>query len=179
MYVKEVEIMYSIHDSDKNYLTKTEFCKICGISQSTCYKLMKNRKIKFEKCCDGLLHFCRIPIGEAYEYMQKRESKKEVSPEYKNKLEKFYSDKLNTYENVITSRDIIKITGYGKEAVRNWINSKKIPGIIVRNKFCVAKEDLLKFLTGRYYFNIIRKSKTHIEDFEKIGILKTGGNKNG
>ena len=80
-----------------------------------------------------------------------------------------YSDKIKSYESLITSKDIMKITGYGKEIIRRWINSGKILGVVVRRKFCVAKEDLLDFLASPYYFNIIRKSQTHIKDFEKIG----------
>ena len=81
---------------------------------------------------------------------------------------------MKSYESLITSKDIMKITGYGKEIIRRWINSEKILGVVVRRKFCVAKEDLLDFLVSPYYFNIIRKSQTHIEDFEKIGGLKNG-----
>lgn len=60
--------MYSTQLSKKKFLTKAEFCNFCGISESTGYKLMKNRKVKFIKCREGLLHFYKIPIEEAYRY---------------------------------------------------------------------------------------------------------------
>ena len=110
-------------------------------------------------------------MEEAYKYLQEKQSKKEISVEYEKKLKKYYADKLKSYETLITSKDIIKITGYGREAIRNWINSEKILGVVVRGKFCVSKEDLLDFLISPYYFNIIRKSEIHIEDFKKIGIF--------
>ena len=94
--------------------------------------------------------------------------------DYQKRIKKYYKDKLKPYDNLISSKDIIEITGYGKEAIRNWINSEKILGVVCRGKFRIAKDDLLDFLISPYYFSIIRKSKTHIEDFEKIGGLKNG-----
>ena len=39
--------MYLTQDLNKKFLTKAEFCDFCGISESTGYKLMKNRKVDF------------------------------------------------------------------------------------------------------------------------------------
>lgn len=166
--------MYLTQDLNKKFLTKAEFCDFCGISESTGYKLMKNRKVEFVKCREGLLHFYKIPIEEAYRYLREKEVKKELPDDYQKRIKKYYEDKLKPYDDLITSKDIRIITGYGKEAIRNWINSEKILGVICRGKFRIAKDDLLDFLISPYYFNIIRKSKTHIEDFEKIGGFKNG-----
>ena len=166
--------MYLIEDLNKKFLTKAEFCDFCGISESTGYKLMKNRKVEFVKCREGLLHFYKIPIEEAYCYLREKQLKKELPDDYQKRIKKYYEDKLKPYDDLITSKDIIEITGYGKEAIRNWINSEKILGVIYRGKFRIAKDDVLDFLISPYYFSITRKSKTHIEDFEKIGGLKNG-----
>lgn len=94
--------------------------------------------------------------------------------DYQKRIKKYCEDKLKPYDDLITSKDIRIITGYGKEAIRNWINSEKILGVICRGKFRIAKDDSLDFLISPYYFSITRKSKTHIEDFEKIGGFKNG-----
>ena len=120
------------------------------------------------------MHFYKIPIEEAYRYLQEKELKNKLPGDYQKRIKKYYKNKLRSYDNLITSRDIIEITGYGKEAIRNWINSEKILGLVCRGKFRVAKDDLLDFLISSYYFSIIRKSKTHIEDLEKIGGIKNG-----
>ena len=159
---------------DKKYLTKAEFCDFCGISKSTGYQLMKNRKVEFVKCCEGLLRFYKIPIEEAYRYLQEKELKNKLPGDCQKRIKKYYKDKLKSYDDLIYTKDIMEITGYGKEAVRNWINSEKLFGLVCRRKFCVAKDDLLDFLISPHYFSIIRKSKTHIEDFEKIGGIKNG-----
>ena len=166
--------MYSTRLLEKKFLTKAEYCDFCGISESTGYKLIKNRKVEFVKCREGLLHFYKIPIEEAHRYLQEKELKNKLPGDYQDRIKKYYEGKLKPYANLITSKDIREITGYGKETIRNWINSEKILGIVVRGKFCIAKDDLLDFLISPYYFNITRKSKTHVEDLKRIGGLKNG-----
>lgn len=166
--------MYWTQNLDKKFLTKAEFCDFCGISKSTGYKLMKNRKVKFARCCEGLLHYYKIPIEEAYRYLWEKELKNKLPGDYQNRIKEYYEDKLEPYHDLIISNEIMEITGYSGETVRNWIKSGKLLGVVVRKRFCVAKEDLLDFLISPYYFSIIRKSKTHIEDFKKIGGFKNG-----
>lgn len=50
--------------TEKQYVTKQELCQMCNISESTAYKLLKSKKLNFEKCCDGLLHYYKIPLAE-------------------------------------------------------------------------------------------------------------------
>lgn len=45
--------MNVVESTNNLYVTKKEFCKICGISESTAYKLIKNKKVNSEKRCDG------------------------------------------------------------------------------------------------------------------------------
>lgn len=161
--------MKTVEKSKKQYVTKKEFCKICGISESTAYKLIKCKKVSFEKCREGLLHYYKIPICEIEKLLAEKESKSFISNEEAEAIKYYYENKMIGYPNVIDSKDIQAITGYGKEIVRVWINSEKILGIVTRGKFHVAKDDLLDFLISPYYSTIIRKSKIHIADFKKIG----------
>ena len=157
--------MYSTQNSEKKHLTKMEFCNLCGISESTGYKMMKNRKVKFVKCRDGLLHYYKIPIEEAYRYLRKKELKNKLPSDYQERIKKYYEDKLKSYDDLITSKDIRTITGYGKEAIRNWINSEKILGVVCRGKFRIAKDDLLDFLIIRKYLKIKLHSCININIF--------------
>ncbi len=162
--------MKFINDANEKYVTKQEFCEICGISLSTAYKLIKSEKIHFEKKCDGLLHYYSIPITDAEKYISDRNKRNILSKGQLSKLYKFYREKLKCYPDIINTRDICVITGYGKETVRIWIQKGRIPGIIVRKRFIITKDDLLAFLTSPYYANIMRKSQKHIEDLKSIGI---------
>ena len=61
--------------TEKQYVTKQELCQICNISESTAYKLLKSKKLNFEKCCDGLLHYYKIPLCEVQQYMREQAEK--------------------------------------------------------------------------------------------------------
>lgn len=154
------------------YITKQELCAMCGISQSTAYKLLKTKKIHFEKCCDGLLHYYKIPVSDAIVYMQERASRLSLTDKQVEIRRQYYKNKMRQYPDVIEAKDIRAITGYGKETIRNWIKSEKILGVISRKHFKVAKEDLLDFLVSPYYETIIRKSKTHLADCACISKLE-------
>ena len=108
--------MYLTQFSNKKFLTKAEFCNFCGISKSTGYKLMKKRKVEFVKCREGLLHFYKIPIEEAYRYLQEKELKNKLPGDLQGRLKKFYKDKLKLYDDLITLRDYNLCREKGKVA---------------------------------------------------------------
>ena len=156
---------------EKSYVSKEEFCKICGISLKTGYKLLKMKKIKYEKCCDRLLHYYKIPYSEIERYLTRKEDYLEVYKQNKSKIRAYYLKILETYPDCLESKDIRKITGYGKEAIRSWINSSKIIGIKVRGTYKVSKEDLADFLESKYYYCIRKKSKQHVMDFLSLNLI--------
>ena len=132
--------------TEKQYVTKQELCQICNISESTAYKLLKSKKLSFEKCCDGLLHYYKIPLCEVQQYMREQAEKGHYSEKQKEMISRYYRKKLKDYPDLIRAKDIQSITGYGKESIRKWINSEKILGVVVRKRFAVAKDDLIDFL---------------------------------
>ncbi|MCH5187430.1 MAG: helix-turn-helix domain-containing protein [Oscillospiraceae bacterium] len=156
---------------EKDYITKQELCQVCNISQSTAYKLLKSGKIHFEKCCDGLLHYYKIPMSDVVKYMQEHAEKNQLSERQKEDIAEYYRTKMAGFPDALNAKHIQDITGYGKETIRKWINSRKIQGIVVHKRFVVDKDALIVFLTTPYYFSIIRRSKTHIADFRVIGLM--------
>lgn len=155
--------------ANKTHITKQEFCKLCGISEKMAYKLIKSEKIHFEKCREGLLHYYKIPIDDAWKYIECR--KKNVSDENVLKIGTYYRNRMKHLPDAITSKDIQEVTGYGKEAIRKWIVGEKLIGVVSRKRFIIAKEDLIDFLVSPSYVWITRKSKIHTEDFKKLGII--------
>lgn len=155
---------------DDQYVMFKEFCDICGICPTTGRKAISNKKVSFKKCQEGKLHYYKIPLQEVLRYKQERENRGVLSDDMIKQMRKYYDDKLKDYPTLITSYDIRCITGYGKEIIRRWINSEKILGVVVRGKFCVAKEDLIDFLISPYYERIIRKSPIHKADRKKMNI---------
>ena len=88
--------------------------------------------------------------------------------QFEKNAKKYFHLKLRRYPDVLTAADIKAITGYSKEAIRTWIINNIIPGIKVKKKFFISKEDLIKFLISPRYMNIIRKSKIHKMDIEAM-----------
>ena len=146
----------------REYVTKEEFCRICGISKRTAYLAITSGKIEYQKCCQGLLHYYRIPIEEVAKFKKKRRSRGVLSAPQKEKLLSLYRRKLFAYPELLFSEDVQEVTGYSKEAVRRWIKSGKLNGIVINRRFCIAKSDLLRFLTSKRYENIQQKSEMHL-----------------
>lgn len=160
--------MNVVEKTNNLYVTKQEFCEICGISKSTAYKLIKSKKVNFEKKRDGLLHYYAIPVEEAEQYIRERANRGILTKEQISNTKEYYRAKMRDYPKVIDAKDIRTVTGYGKEIIRKWINSEKILGVVARKRFRVAKEDLIDFLVSPYYSNIIRKSQIHLADIAEI-----------
>ena len=158
-------------NSIQNGVMKKEFCELCGISPSTAYKLLKSKKVHFEKCRDGSVQYYNIPIGEITKYLDEKSNRGKLSKSQVEIVRSYYTIKMRDYPDVITSIDIQIVTGYSKEIIRKWIKSDKIIGCVSRKKFRIAKDDLIDFLISPYYAKIIRKSKTHIQDFKQLGII--------
>jgi len=146
----------------REYVTKEEFCKICGISKRTAYLAITSGQITYEKCCQGLLHYYRIPIEEIAKFKKKRKSRGVLTASQKEKVLDIYRCKLFTYPELLYSEDVQEITGYSKEAVRRWIKSGKLNAIAINRRFCIAKSDLLRFLISKRYENIQQKSEMHL-----------------
>lgn len=156
--------------SQNSFLTKIEFCEICGICPSTAYKLLKSEKIKFEKIADGNNRHYKIPYSEAEKFISEKQEKGILNEKDKKKLVSFYRRKLSLCPEVILAKDVQDITGYGKETVRQWIMKDILPGVNVRKRFRIAKDDLIDFMVSPYYITIKRKSEKHRYELAQLGI---------
>ena len=158
-------------NSIQNGVMKKKICELCGISPSTAYKLLKSKKVHFEKCRDGSVQYYSIPMQEITKYLDEKSNRGKLSKTQVELVRSYYTIKMKDYPDVITSIDIQVVTGYSKEIIRRWIKSDKIIGCVSRKKYRMAKDDLIEFLISPYYAKIIRKSKTHIQDFKQLGII--------
>ncbi len=158
-----------------DYVSKEEFYKSCRISKKTAYKLIKSGRIKSIKRNCGSLHCYEIPISEIERLESIRCYLNKLREEEISKVKEYYSEKLQSYHDVITSEDVQAITGYVKETVRRWIQSGKLVAIVYKSKYVIAKNDFLDFVTSPSYVGITRKSREHLSDFIKLGIVDKGG----
>lgn len=158
-----------------NYVSKEEFYKLCRISKKTAYKLIKSGRIKAIKRNCGLLYCYEIPTSEIQRFESVRCYINKLREDEISKVKIYYSEKLRSHPDVITSEDVQIITGYVKETVRRWIQSGKLVAIVYKSKYVIAKNDFLDFVTSPSYVGITRKSQEHLSDFIKLGIVDKGG----
>ena len=158
-----------------NYVSKEEFYKSCHISKKTAYKLIKSGRIKAIKRKCASRHCYEIPISEIERLESIRVYLNKLREEEISKVKEYYSEKLQSYPDVITSEDVQAITGYVKETVRRWIQGKKLVTIVYKSKYIITKKDFLDFVISPHYVGITRKSQEHLSDFIKLGIVDEGG----
>lgn len=159
-------------------VTKKEFCEIAGISLSTGYKLIKNNKIKYEKCCDRLLHYYKIPLSEIKKISSCTKPSMDEVDEYESKrelIELYYKNKLKDYPECVSVKDLRNITGYEKERIRRWIISGKIIGTLIKREFRISKDDLYGFLISKDYYFLGKKSNEHRRDIVALDNKTNGG----
>jgi len=158
-----------------NYVSKDEFYKLCRISKKTAYKLIKSGRIKAIKRNCASRHCYEIPISEIERLESIRYYINKLREEEIGKVKEYYSAKLQSYPDVITSEDVQAITGYVKETVRRWIQSGKLVATVYKSKYIITKNDFLDFVTSPSYVGITRKSQEHLSDFIKLGIVDERG----
>lgn len=158
-------------NNENNYITKKEFCEMCGISDRTAYKLIVRNKLIAVKSCDRLRHYYKIHISEVERYLRERELKHSLSSKQIMTMKKYYSSKLKEYPELMYAADVREVTGYAKESIRKWVVSGKLTGVTVYRKTCIAKSDLISFLSGPIYMNITRKSEKHMSALKELNMI--------
>ena len=158
-----------------DFVSKEEFYKLCRISKKTAYKLIKSGRIKAVKRSCASRHCYEIPISEIERLESVRCYINKLREEEIGKVKEYYSKKLQSYPDVITSEDVQTITGYVKETVRRWIQNGKLVAIVYKSKYVISKNDFLDFVTSSHFVGITRKSREHLADFIKLGIVDKGG----
>ena len=156
-------------------VSKEEFYKLCHISKKTAYKLIKSGRIKANKRNCASRHCYEIPISEIERLESIRFYLNKLREEEIDKVKEYYFEKLQSYPDVITSEDVQAITGYAKETVRRWIQSGKLVATVYKSKYIITKNDFLDFVISPSYVGITRKSREHLADFIKLGIVDKGG----
>ncbi len=84
---------------------------------------------------------------------------------------KAYYEKLFLAEpELLTVKNVMRLTGYVKASVQRWINTFDLEAFKIKYAYVIPKECLIDFMVSKRFRGIIRKSEVHqqmIANFRK------------
>lgn len=161
-------ICAQIKATGKDYLNKTEVANLCHLSKKTIYKLEKTGKLPYEICNDHHTH--KIKTVDVLAMLQERYCKQGQDSLYVRRMKNYYSDQLLREQDVLKINDIIRLTGFSKSSVINWISQGKLKSFRIGKFYKIPKHYLVDFLLSPAYRTIKNKSdkqKADNDDIEK------------
>ncbi len=168
--------MYSYQEILENsqkyqeFVSKKELCEMCGICPHTATKILKSGKLPYCRKIERLVHFCEIRVKDVIAYFKNQQRLLLCDETELGRVKQYYISKFEKADDILSTPDVGRLTGYGKETVRRWIIKDFILAARCKERFYISKDDLIEFLCSELYAGIIRKSKVHIED--EINIKK-------
>jgi len=80
----------------------------------------------------------------------------------------YYAELLSEYGDVLGSKQVAALTGYGMQTVSRWCHTGVLQGFICKGRNMVPKIFLPEFLCSPYFYVIVRKSRWHLQTLEQI-----------
>ncbi len=152
------------------FISKKELCEMCGVCPHTATKILKSGKLPYCRKIERLVHFCEISVRDVLAYFKNEQRLLICDNAELKRMKLYYISKFEKAEDILSTPEIGRLTGYGKETARRWIIKGFIPAARCKERFYISKDDLIEFLCSELYAGIIRKSEVHIED--EINIKK-------
>ena len=146
----------------------------CTGKKTRCYRIKKSDVIAFYR--DRAQNPCRYIAPKGwYQYQGSKvvPHKIRILPEPipEESMRQFYEDALRDEPDVWDVSMICAYTGYDRRAVGNWIRKGRLQTIMQTRKYYIPKCFLIDYLCSPEYWNIIRKSKKHVDTLWKIHAL--------
>lgn len=172
----------------KNYpkfVSKDQVYRICHVSKATALFLLQSGLIP---CTDSgkKTRRYRVRLDDVIEYLLNREidpiaykppegyyinKSHPVSPHHKRArippellpgARYFFEEKMQKYDDVMTTAEVAKFLGYSKKTVVSWYECKEIKCFLIKGKLMFPKEYLLNFIVSDRCNDILLKSNRHV-----------------
>ena len=187
--VYQMKYQFIDWDSIPNVINKDQFYRICHISKSTALHLLKSGKVPCE--WTGKKTRCyKIKKEDVKEYLKTRaiypelysapsgwygnhyvaKLSKELPEEVLKCMHAYYSKLLKNYNDVLTVKEVMDLTGYAKTTINNWCNRGYLKSFRKRQIFYIPKIFLVDFFCSLTFRSITRKSMWHVQtlnDFQR------------
>ena len=149
-YLKDIRERYPA------YVTQAEFARIAGICKKTAYKLNRSGFVPYREVRTGFRHHYEIRTEDVIGYLASH------MPEVNSEVTDIWRQALYSYlaseTDVLKLKDVVRISGIGKNSVDRWVKSGRLKAFKCRNVYRVTKEDLIEYLSSPYYRFARRKS---------------------
>ena len=166
-------------------VSKDQVYRICHISKATALYLLQSGLIP---CVDSgkKTRRYRVELEDVIDYLQNREidpfsykppenyyvaKSHPTSPHHKRAhipsdrisgARSFFEEKLQKYNEVLTTAQVSKFLGYSLKTVVEWYEKNEIRCFLIKNKLQFPKEYLIDFIVSDRCNYILLKSNRHI-----------------
>ena len=167
----------------KKYLTQQEVAALCHLSKKTIYKLERSGVLPYEEQGDRLIHTHRIKTADVLAMLKERHCRQGKMDLYLRTMTRYYTKLLRKEADVLELVDVIRLTGFSKSGVLNWLLRGTLPSIRKGRSYLIPKSYLRAFLLSPVYRRIKNKSEKQKADTAAIEALYQaalrGGDGNG
>lgn len=144
----EERIAY-ISDNYPDTMTQLQFGEAVGLGKSSTYKLLRDGIIPYEDKCERLKHYHMIRKEEAIRYLKVKYA--HASEAYREAGRRCIAIMLRDEPEILSMKDVVRITGLWKNAVQKWIRTGKLRGSPYRHRTIIRKVDLIEFMASPAY----------------------------
>lgn len=130
-------------------MTQLQFGEAVGLGKSSTYKLLRDGVISYEDKCEGLKHYHMIKKEEAIRYLKVKYA--HASEAYREAGRRCIAVMLWDEPEILSMKDVVRITGLWKNAVQKWIRTGKLRGSPYKRKTIIRKVDLIEFMASPEY----------------------------
>ena len=175
------ETAYIDWDKLPDILTKEQFYRLAHVSKKTARELLVSGTVP---CINNgkKTHCYEISKADARAYIERpyAQEHREENPisrieahadipemtgplpkETKNSLHAYYTLLLSDCTDLLTTMEVIALTGYTRATVNGWCRDRRVSSFICRNTYHITKASLIDFLCTNRFRGIIRKTEWH------------------
>ena len=138
---------------------------------------LTNTEISYTVEQNRLIRTHKIKLTDILEYLYKKECRQELDSPYICAMKEFYERRLIPYPDLLSVKDVQKVTGFSSSAVVGWISRNILKAFQPGKGYVIPKDFFVEFLISPYYRRI--KNKTPIQreslaTFENLWLVRGG-----
>ena len=130
-------------------MTQAQLGDAIGVGKSTAYKLVRDGIVPYEDLYEWPCHYHMIRHRDVIRYLEKKYA--HASQDYIDAGRRCIAMLLWDEPEILTMKDIRRITGIVASATQKWVYSGKLKGFYYMHSIVVKKSDLINFMASPAY----------------------------